>query len=100
MLTSVINIRNAPIGWENDPEYVYIGRRGKGQDGYFGNPFHVKGYEDRGEILQRFYDYIIERMEKDKIYNERVKALKGKILVCFCKPLQCHGDVLSKASMQ
>jgi hypothetical protein len=23
-------------------------------------------------------------------------ALKGKILVCFCKPLACHGDVLAE----
>jgi hypothetical protein len=24
----------------------------------------------------------------------RMPELKGKILVCWCKPLPCHGDVL------
>ena len=46
---------------------VYIGRAGHGEDGYFGNPF-----------------------------RQRIHALKGKRLGCFCKPYPCHGDIIKE----
>ena len=30
MLTQVISIRQAPFDWQSNPDYVYIGRAGKG----------------------------------------------------------------------
>jgi len=96
MSTQVINIRQAPSNWQSNPEYVYIGRKGKGQDGYFGNPFRLESGEPRGATLERFREWCVNRMSTDTEYYERVRALKGKTLICFCAPSKCHGDILSE----
>ena len=74
---------------------VYIGRAGRGQTGYFGNPFRLERESDREEVLEQFTAYAIDRICTDTSYAERVKALHGKRLFCFCAPKACHGDVLS-----
>jgi hypothetical protein len=35
-------------------------------------------------------------METDEDYRTKVSELKGKTLICFCKPSLCHGDVLAE----
>jgi hypothetical protein len=95
-LTKVINIKNAPVGWENNPRYVYIGRVGKGQSGYFGNPFKVGRGEPRGTTIDKFRKYFLERVKNDTEFKGRVGELHDKILVCFCSPRPCHGDVIAE----
>jgi Domain of unknown function (DUF4326) len=96
MSTTVVNIRK-------DTYDVYIGRAGKGQDGYFGNP-HVVGYcpicrknHKRGEVIPLFREYFNKRIAEDVEFRERVLELDGKKLGCFCKQvgkdIPCHGDV-------
>lgn len=80
---------------------VYIGRAGKGQSGYFGNPHtmggvycsHCKGYHDRASSIAAFKEDFLKRIEEDKEFRKKVLELRGKRLGCFCKPLQCHGDI-------
>jgi len=91
---SVVNIRALKPGWESDPQYVYIGRKGKGFDGYFGNPYLVTSERSRQEALNAFIDHANHRIRQDSKYRERVKGLYGKTLVCFCDPKPCHGDYL------
>lgn len=74
-----------------EPYDVYIGRPGKGQDGYFGNPY--KGMS-KLESIALFRKYFYKRLKEDPVFNRRVRALKGKILGCFCAPKPCHGDVI------
>ena len=74
---------------------VYIGRAGRGQDGYFGNPFRMGNGTSREDAVQKFQKYFAERIEKDSEFRRRVLALKGKRLGCFCKPKACHGDVIA-----
>ena len=97
---TVIHIKAAPEGWQNDPQYVYIGRAGKGFDGYFGNPYRLGPKMSRGSTLQAFYEYADERAKIDAEYRRRVRELHGKTLVCFCKPHACHGDVLAALAAQ
>ena len=92
MITTVVNIYKEPYD-------VYIGRAGKGKDGYFGNS-HVVGFckicnkiHNRGEAVDAFRVDFKKRIEYDSVFKERLKELKGKRLGCFCKPLACHGDV-------
>lgn len=106
-MTRVINIKDAPRGWETNPLYVYIGRAGKGQDGYFGNNHPINGscpkcsdprkkkfvYHKRGESIPFFERDFYARIANDPEFKNRVMGLKDKILVCFCKPNPCHGDV-------
>lgn len=71
----------------------YIGRPSK-----FGNPFsHKYGtaaqylVDTREEAIQRFEEWFLAQPELVKAAK---KELKGKTLGCWCKPLDCHGDVL------
>lgn len=96
--TTVVNLNN------NEEYDVYIGRAGKGLDGYFGNPI-VRGQEccvcgekhfDNESIVacyRKRFGYLIE---EDEEFAERISQLKGKRLGCFCKPGHCHGDVIAE----
>ncbi len=80
------------VNMYRDDYDVYIGRAGKGQSGYFGNPFHNG---TRSENIEAFRKYFYERLKTDPEFNRRVRNLKGKRLACFCKPKNaCHGDVI------
>ncbi len=72
---------------------VYIGRAGKGQDGYFGNPFRA---DDRGlqRALDQYRAYFEKRIVEDFEFRRRVVGLMGRRLGCFCKPKPCHGDII------
>ena len=84
-MTTVVNIYK-------DRYDQYIGRSGKGQDGYFGNPFSNK---TRRENIEDFEVYFFNRIKKDPEFKRRVLELKDKKLGCFCKPQACHGDVIA-----
>lgn len=104
MLTTVINIRSAPRGWERDARYVYIGRAGRGFPGTWGNP-HQVGFchacskpgapvtHQRGEAVSA---YKRDLSVAPLLTKNALEQLRGKILVCFCKPLACHGDVIAE----
>ena len=96
MKTTVVNLRKEPYD-------VYIGRPGKGQSGYFGNPVLSErpcdvcdDIHDRGGTIECFEKWARERIETDPEYRRRVRELAGKTLGCFCKPRRCHGDVLAQ----
>lgn len=87
-MTTVVNLRTAKYD-------VYIGRAGKGQDGYFGNQFPI-GPMTRGEVINEFRKTFYLRLQCDPEFKRRVHELKGKVLGCFCKPQACHGDVIAE----
>lgn len=64
---------------------VYIGRRSP-----WGNPFTVA--EHGRERCIKMY---IEAAEANPAFKKQARSLlRGKDLVCFCKPQSCHGDYL------
>lgn len=72
---------------------VYIGRPSK-----WGNPFShltstIATYRvaSREEAVTAYEDYL---MSCPVMVADAKRELKGKDLVCFCKPKACHGDVL------
>ncbi len=73
---------------------VYIGRAGKGQDGYFGNPFTLRPGGDRVAVLMQYEKWFRARLETDPEFKRRIHALKGKVLGCFCHPELCHGHII------
>ncbi|MHC4511051.1 MAG: DUF4326 domain-containing protein [Planctomycetota bacterium] len=92
--TRVVNIRTVE---EWTPEHVYIGRRGnwKGRplpQSPFANPYRLGTQGERGEVCDRFGDYLYSRPE---LMERARKELIGKILVCWCAPKPCHGDILA-----
>lgn len=80
--TEVVNIRYAACD-------VYIGRAGRGEDGYFRNPFRLLPGMSRGATLDRYRSYFYGRLRTDPEFRQRIHALKGKRLGCFCKPYPC-----------
>ena len=89
MKTNVVNLKNEKYD-------VYIGRAGRGQDGYFGNPFMLSAGQSRGSSLDKYRAYFYDRLKKDHEFRNRINGLRGKTLGCFCKPYPCHGDVIAE----
>jgi hypothetical protein len=87
MITKVVNLRKEPYD-------VYIGRTGKGQDGYFGNPYEIGKDGDREQVIAKYKNYFNTKIIYDEEFRKRILELKGKTLGCFCKPLACHGDII------
>jgi len=96
MATVVVNLRNSKYD-------VYIGRAGKGQLGYFGNPI-VQGqrcpicnrvHQNPGDTLPCYKKFFYEKIASDPEFKKRVLQLKDKRLGCFCHPRPCHGDVIA-----
>lgn len=86
------------VNLKNNSYDVYIGRvNGIVTDppnkGCFGNPFTVKEY-GRRESIERFVVYFYDRIEEDSKFKDAVLTLRGKKLGCYCRPLECHGDVI------
>lgn len=96
-MTRVVNLRRAAYD-------VYIGRPGKGRDGFWGNPI-VKGelcpvcdqiHKEPGETVPCFRKVFEWRLLNDPEFVRRLPELKDKVLGCFCKvdgDEPCHGDV-------
>lgn len=87
------NQKTKIVNLHKDSYDVYIGRAGKGKEGYFGNPIRLEG-GTRKEVLKRYKEYFYQRLENDAEFKQRVLELKGKTLGCFCKPKSCHGDTI------
>jgi len=64
---------------------VYIGRPGK-----WGNPFSMMDGYSREQAISKYRSWIVQQWDLLADLNE----LKGKVLGCYCKPNNCHGDVL------
>lgn len=75
-MTKVVNIRNAPYD-------IYIGRPST-----WGNPYVIGFDGTRSEVIEKYRTYIQPRVAEIR------EQLCGKVLGCWCKPLDCHGDVL------
>lgn len=104
MTTRVVNI------YHKVPYDVYVGRAGKGQDGYFGNPSRVdttcpeckERHTKPGETLSCFKRYFERRLQDDPVFAYKVSQLRGKTLACFCRPkdgfkgqLRCHAQIIA-----
>ena len=96
MRTTVVNISKLNKWWMHDDRYVYIGREGKGLPGDFGNPVPLEKESDRQKNLEQYRHYLKKRVEEDADFRAKVISLHGKILVCFCRPKPCHGDILAE----
>lgn len=91
-ITRVINIKKEDK-YKNEkstPTYEYIGR-----GSYWGNPYSMyEEGDDRDEVIRKYkYDFDYDKFPNKE--KSRVLELSGKRLGCFCKPSNCHGDVLA-----
>lgn len=77
---------------------IYIGR-----PSILSNPFPITKDCTRSECINKFRVYLkTEIVNRTKVYKElrKIQMLEEKNpdkiirLLCFCKPLPCHGDIL------
>ena len=89
--------------WMNDPQNVYIARRGivfidgirfPPTDSIWSNPYKIDVNNTREDAILKYRDYIKNRIENDHSLKNKLINLKGKTLGCWCNPEPCHGDVL------
>lgn len=83
---------------------IYIGRKGYGLNGsVLANKFVIGKDGNREEVVEKYRRWLwIEFNKKGKVYEELIRIAnlvkKGENveLVCWCKPLSCHGDIVKK----
>lgn len=98
--TKVIHIKDAPAGWRQNPEYVFVGRPSK-----WGNPYKLTDAapswnenQKREYVVSRYHALMQKRLMEDtdkQTWREAVRKLRGKTLLCYCAPALCHGHVLA-----
>ena len=87
------------IGPKLPPDAVYIGRSNAkymisaGAPSRFANPFVIGRDGSRAEVIAKFEAKVRSSPE---LVADIKRTLRGKTLVCWCKPLACHGDVLAR----
>lgn len=100
-MTEVVDFRdhdrpNSDFQKDGHPDYVYIGRENNYygfEESIFHNPYREDEY-GREKCIRLFGKYFHERLDEDSEFQEAVKELQGKTLGCWCKPKDCHGDVI------
>jgi len=92
-ITTVINIVDAPLNWQESLKYYYCGRlKCYNNIHNFGNPYRVHIHGTRENCIKKFK----ADFDKSPSYQKLVlRILSGKILLCHCKPKICHCDVLA-----
>jgi hypothetical protein len=91
---------------------VYIGRRSNPrvhmltvgvkpfEEGWLGNPHPIGECElcgeehTRDECIELFRRDFYKMLGENAEFRRAVLSLKGKRLGCYCKPKNCHGDVI------
>lgn len=61
------------------------------QGGEWGNPYRVGIDGNRTQVLVKYDAYLTG---DEALMARARRELRGRNLVCVCKPLACHGDVL------
>lgn len=63
----------------------------------FGNPFRLKkdgGEYTREESVRKYKQWFKKKMKSDPEFKQSVENLRGETLGCWCKPKDCHGDII------
>jgi len=58
---------------------------------------HVSGSEEgksRHDVIDLYRAWIQDKLATEPGFADKLEALRGKTLGCWCKPERCHGDVI------
>ena len=102
------------VNLSNETYDVYIGRGieyhthmlakgiNPGVKGWLGNPHPIgwcdicSTYHTRDECIERFEEDFFRKIRSDAVFRKSVLSLHGKRLGCYCKPKNCHGDIIKQ----
>lgn len=65
---------------------IYVGRPTE-----WGNPWVIGKDGTREEVIEKYRRFM---RDPKQLLKPRLEPLKGKDLVCWCKPKPCHADIL------
>ena len=82
----VFNIADKTIEPVTRARAIYIGRTTA-----WGNPYPITDYITRENAIEMFRQWANHKIKIDKDW---LLPLHNKDLLCHCKPLSCHGDIL------
>jgi Domain of unknown function (DUF4326) len=98
---TVVNVRDHAEG------AIYVGRGSRGRAASaLGNPYRIGHDGNRAEVIEKYRGWLtgwIDNGMRTGVHDEfdRLVALyreRGSlVLSCWCKPLDCHADVLAAA---
>lgn len=92
-MAQVVNVRTA-----RPDSYVYIGRAMPGRTGSeWANPYHIGKDGTRDQVIAKYRMWLWRKLQSDPGAVERLRALAGDNLGCWCAPQPCHGGVLLSA---
>jgi len=75
-------------------ESVYIMRRGRVDPNPLSNPYQIGVDGTRHDVIQKFaYDFRV-KWKLSPSFRDAILSCRRKTLICCCKPLDCHGDVI------
>ena len=85
------------VAWAQDTgRAVYIGRNFRGWRGTgWGNPFRPQTHEpeEHDRVISLYTRYLDDNAS---LLARLPELCGGKVLLCWCHPLPCHGDLLAK----
>lgn len=81
-------VKTTVVHVQHEPCDVFIGRPSR-----WGNPFRIGRDGNRAQVINKYRAWL-RRPARKFLRQRAVELLKGKKLGCFCKPEECHGDVL------
>lgn len=96
------------VNWKTAPSFeVYIGRHVPDGPSHvppeacvYGNPIILHDVDDpveRAECIGKYEKWLLAP-EQRALVERAKRELPGKVLACWCKPKDCHGDVLSRVA--
>lgn len=98
MLITVANVRTTKDG-------VYIGRAMPRQGlkaSPLGNPYRLDEGEDRSVPIEQYRRRLLAFLQHDTAERREIERLTelaragDLVLLCWCAPLACHGDVVKE----
>jgi Domain of unknown function (DUF4326) len=87
-----VPVDNALIEWaESQNLAVRIDR-----SSVWRNPYRLGTDGTRKQVIKRYR----EDFARHRSLHKRIGELKGKVLICWCYPEYCHGEILADAATQ
>ena len=98
-MADIVNMKHRPDlvrllnGREAHAGVVRIDRRTR-----WGNPFRLGQDGGCAEVIELYRRHLWRRIRAGEIPLADLAALNSATLLCHCRPLRCHGDVLASAA--
>lgn len=85
------NLMTEVVHCQKSDYNIYIGRQNRNlPQSKWANPFMIGKNGNRTECIEKYRDWIKSQPQ----LLEDIHELEGKVLGCWCKPQDCHGDIL------